>query len=78
MYPVEYGGMGMNASSYAKVISRLSETWMSLAGIINTHMMLGQLILRFGTDGQKKQFFATVSERRTSWSSLFDRARCWN
>ena len=56
MYPVEYGGMGMNASSYAKVISRLSETWMSLAGIINTHMMLGQLILRFGTDGQKSSF----------------------
>ena len=61
MYPVEYGGMGMNASSYAKVISRLSETWMSLAGIINTHMMLGQLILRFGTDGQKKQFLRRLA-----------------
>ena len=61
MYPVEYGGMGMNASSYAKVISRLSETWMSLAGIINTHMMLGQLILRFGTEGQKKQFLRRLA-----------------
>ena len=61
MYPVEYGGMGMNASSYAKVISRLSETWMSLAGIINTHMMLGQLILRFGTDGQKKLFLRRLA-----------------
>ncbi len=56
MYPVEYGGLGMNASSYAKVITKLSETWMSLAGIINTHMMLGQLIGRFGTDSQKEQF----------------------
>ena len=61
MYPVEYGGMGMNASSYAKVISRLSETWMSLAGIINTHMMLGQLILRFGTEEQKKQFLGRLA-----------------
>ena len=61
MYPVEYGGMGMNASSYAKIISRLSETWMSLAGIINTHMMLGQLILRFGTDGQKKLFLRRLA-----------------
>ena len=54
MYPLEYGGLGMNASSYAKVITKLSETWMSLAGIINTHMMLGQLIGRFGTDTQKE------------------------
>ena len=61
MYPVEYGGMGMNASSYSKVISRLSETWMSLAGIINTHMMLGQLILRFGTVEQKKMFLGRLA-----------------
>ena len=54
MYPVEYGGLGMNASSYAKVITKLSETWMSLAGIINTHMMLGQLVGRFGTDSQRQ------------------------
>ena len=61
MYPVEYGGLGMNASSYAKVITKLSETWMSLAGIINTHMMLGQLIGRFGTDGQREKFMGRLA-----------------
>jgi alkylation response protein AidB-like acyl-CoA dehydrogenase len=61
MYPVKYDGLGMNASSYAKVVTKLSETWMSLAGIINTHMMLGQLIERFGTDEQKEKFMGRLA-----------------
>ncbi|MEX2480793.1 MAG: acyl-CoA dehydrogenase family protein [Gammaproteobacteria bacterium] len=61
MYPVEYGGLGMTASAYAKVITRLCETWMSLAGVINTHMMLGQLILRFGTAAQREHFLPRLA-----------------
>ena len=30
MYSPEHGGLGFSASSYTKVITRLSETWMSL------------------------------------------------
>ncbi len=61
MYPIECGGLGMNATSYSKIITRLSETWMSLAGIINTHMMLGQLVDRFGTNTQKEEFLPRLA-----------------
>jgi alkylation response protein AidB-like acyl-CoA dehydrogenase len=61
MYPIEYGGLGMHATAYAKVITRLCETWMSLAGVINTHMMLGQLVLRFGTPTQKDEFLPRLA-----------------
>ena len=61
MYPSAYGGLGMNASAYAKVITLLCETWMSLAGVINTHMMLGQLILRFGTAAQRAHFLPKLA-----------------
>lgn len=61
MYRPEDGGLGMNASAYAKVITRITETWMSLAGVINTHMMLGQLILRFGTQAQKEHFLPKLA-----------------
>ncbi len=61
MYPTEYGGLGMTASAYAKVITLLCETWMSLAGVINTHMMLGQLILRFGTAEQQAHFLPKLA-----------------
>ena len=61
MYPVKYGGLGFSASSYTKVITKLSETWMSLAGVINTHMMLGQLIERFGTTEQQSYFLPRLT-----------------
>ncbi|MGE4615453.1 MAG: acyl-CoA dehydrogenase family protein [Gammaproteobacteria bacterium] len=61
MYPVEHGGLGMHASAYAKVITLLCETWMSLAGVINTHMMLGHLIVRFGTEAQKALFLPKLA-----------------
>ncbi len=61
MYPVEHGGLGMPASAYAKLITLLCETWMSLAGVINTHMMLGHLIVRFGTEAQKAQFLPKLA-----------------
>ena len=61
MYAPEHGGLGFSASSYTKVITRLSETWMSLAGVINTHMMLGQLIQRFGTEEQQERFLPRLA-----------------
>lgn len=61
MYPIKYGGLGFSASSYTKVITKLSETWMSLAGVINTHMMLGQLIERFGTPEQQSYFLPRLT-----------------
>ncbi len=61
MYPQSWGGLGMNASGYAKLITLLCETWMSLAGVINTHMMLGQLILRFGTAAQQAHFLPKLA-----------------
>jgi len=61
MYTPEHGGLGFSASSYTKVITRLSETWMSLAGVINTHMMLGQLIQRFGTEEQQERFLPRLA-----------------
>lgn len=62
MYPAEYGGLGMSASGYAKVITLLCETWMSLAGVINTHMMLGHLIGRFGTDEQRATLLPKLAD----------------
>jgi len=61
MYAPADGGLGMNASAYAKVVMLITETWMSLAGVINTHMMLGQLIGRFGTEAQKLRFLPKLA-----------------
>ncbi len=49
----EYGGLGLSASTYAKVVTRISEEWMSLTGIFNSHLMMATVVQRFGTEAQK-------------------------
>jgi alkylation response protein AidB-like acyl-CoA dehydrogenase len=52
----EYGGLGLSALTYAKIIERMSAVWMSVAGIINSHFIMAAAVERFGTDEQKKRF----------------------
>jgi len=58
----EYGGLGMSTSAYAKVVERISAVWMSVAGIINSHLIMASAVQRNGTAEQKKRWlprFAT-------------------
>ena len=49
----EYGGLGLSASLYAKIVMRISEEWMSLTGIFNSHLMMATVVEKYGTDFQK-------------------------
>jgi alkylation response protein AidB-like acyl-CoA dehydrogenase len=49
----EYGGLGLSASTYAAIVARISEEWMSLTGVINSHLMMALIVQRSGTDAQK-------------------------
>ncbi len=58
----DYGGLGLNATTYARMIEKISETWMSLTGIINSHLIMAACVERNGTEAQKQAFlprFAT-------------------
>ncbi|NRA31393.1 MAG: acyl-CoA/acyl-ACP dehydrogenase [Parvularculaceae bacterium] len=58
----EYGGLGLSATTYAKIVTKISEEWMSLTGIFNSHLMMAQIVQRFGTEKQKQHWlpkFAT-------------------
>ncbi|MCZ2098377.1 MAG: acyl-CoA dehydrogenase family protein [Burkholderiales bacterium] len=60
--PAEYGGLGMSTSAYAKVVERISAVWMSVAGIINSHLIMASAVQRNGTPEQKSEWlpkFAT-------------------
>ena len=54
--PVEYGGLGLPAGIYAKIVTRISEVWMSLTGIFNSHLIMSKAVERFGTEAQKERF----------------------
>lgn len=58
----EYGGLGLSATTYSKIVMMIAEEWMSLTGIFNSHLMMAQIVQRFGTDRQKEYWlpkFAT-------------------
>ncbi|MDP7546257.1 MAG: acyl-CoA dehydrogenase family protein, partial [Alphaproteobacteria bacterium] len=58
----EYGGLGLPAGTYAKIVTAVSEVWMSLSGIFNSHLIMAAAVERFGTEEQKRSFlprFAT-------------------
>ncbi len=52
----QWGGLGLSASTYAKIVTRISSVWMSLTGIFNSHLMMATLVEKFGTDEQKKRW----------------------
>jgi len=58
----EYGGLGLSTLTYAKIIERMSAVWMSISGIVNSHLIMAMVVQRNGTDEQKAKFlprFAT-------------------
>lgn len=52
----KWGGLGLPASTYAKIVTRISEVWMSLTGIFNSHLMMAMLIEKYGTTEQQERF----------------------
>jgi alkylation response protein AidB-like acyl-CoA dehydrogenase len=51
--PAQYGGLELGAAAYAEIVWTISETWMSLTGVLNSHLIVGHLINRFGTEDQR-------------------------
>lgn len=49
----EYGGLGLSATTYSRIVARISEEWMSLTGVFNSHLMMAIVVQKFGTQKQK-------------------------
>jgi alkylation response protein AidB-like acyl-CoA dehydrogenase len=54
--PEEYGGLGLSYTTFALIVEELSRGWMSLVGPIGTHSVICDIISRFGTGEQKREF----------------------
>ena len=60
--PEEYGGLGLDITTYTRIIEELSRGYMSLAGILNTHKIAVTMIGRFGTDDQRQRFLPRMCD----------------
>src|ERR1700735_5732130 len=54
--PEEFGGTEVDYVTFARIFADLARGWLGLAGIIGTHLVLADVLGRFGTDDQKKRF----------------------
>ncbi|KKW90701.1 acyl-CoA dehydrogenase family protein [Sphingobium chungbukense] len=52
----EYGGLGLPATTYSKIVTRISSYWMAITGIVNSHLMMAAAVERFGTEAQKRKW----------------------
>ncbi len=59
--PEEYGGMGLDLTTYAMIVEELSRGWISISGIVNTHFIGSYLLMKFGTEEQKQKYLPKMA-----------------
>lgn len=57
----DYGGLGLPVTTYAKIVEKISGVWMSVSGIINSHLIMAAAIERHGTDEQKQKYLPKMA-----------------
>ena len=59
--PEEYGGLDLELTTYALIIEEICRGWMSLAGILNSHLIMAHMIAVNGTPEQKERFLPVMA-----------------
>ncbi len=59
--PPEYGGLGLDYTTYAMVVEELCRGWMSLSGVLNTHLMLAFMLRFHGTEEQRQRYLPAMA-----------------
>jgi alkylation response protein AidB-like acyl-CoA dehydrogenase len=59
--PEEYGGMGLDLTTYVMIVEELSRGWISISGIINTHFIGSHLLMKFGSEEQRGKYLPRMA-----------------
>jgi alkylation response protein AidB-like acyl-CoA dehydrogenase len=59
--PEDYGGMGLDLTTYAMIVEELSRGWISISGVINTHFIGSYLLMKFGDEAQKQKYLPRMA-----------------
>ena len=59
--PEEYGGLGLDLTTYALLQVELSRGWMSLSGVLNTHSISAWMIESYGTEEQRRRYLPRMA-----------------
>ncbi|MFL5847239.1 MAG: acyl-CoA dehydrogenase family protein, partial [Solirubrobacteraceae bacterium] len=59
--PEEYGGMGLDLTTYVMIVEELSRGWISISGVINTHFIGSYLLMKYGTEEQREKYLPRMA-----------------
>ncbi len=59
--PADFGGLGLDVTTYAMLIEELCVGWMSLSGVLNTHLLLAYLIRMHGSETLKQRYLPKMA-----------------
>ena len=59
--PESYGGNAVSTPCYVLITEELARGWMSLAGAMGGHTVVAKLLLRFGTEEQKRRYLPRMA-----------------
>ena len=59
--PEEYGGMGLDLTTYAMIVEELSRGWISISGVVNTHFIGSYLLMKFGSEEQRQKYLPRMA-----------------
>lgn len=52
----DFGGLGLSALTYSRIVMSMSAVWMAPVGIFNSHLIMAACVQRAGTEAQKRQW----------------------
>jgi alkylation response protein AidB-like acyl-CoA dehydrogenase len=59
--PEDYGGLGLDYTTFAMIFEEIAKGWMSLAGPIGTHSILSYVLNHHGLEDQKRRYLPLLA-----------------
>lgn len=59
--PEEFGGAGVDSTTFARIFEEISRGWLGLAGVIGSNSVMCDVVVRFGTADQKRRYLPAMA-----------------
>ena len=59
--PKQYGGLGLDMTTHVALMEEVARGWVSMAGVLNPHVLCCDLLLRSGSEAQRRRYLPLMA-----------------